>query len=376
MRAGRHDERTPAVGQDAGPGAAAGAEPGPDGFRVEPYRAPWWLRGAHAQTIAGRLLRRPRPPAFRRTRIDTPDGDFVDIDAAPPHEAERPLVLLLHGLEGSARRGYAINTYRALARHGLRGAGLNFRSCSGEPNRAARFYHSGDSDELRFVLDAVAHALGAPVRAAIGFSLGGNVLLKYLGEEGDAAARRLAGAVAVSVPFDLGAGARSMERSVMGRFYMGHFMKSLVSKAVAKRTLLEGRIDLARVAAARTFREFDDAATAPLHGFASADDYYARSSSGPLLPRIRVPTLLLHAMDDPFLPAAVLPVSAIEANPCLLAGITATGGHVGFLHGPPWALRFWAEEQAARYLARVLGPAGPRAGRGDHAAVDAPGGGR
>ena len=322
-----------------------------DDWRATPYRSAWWLPGPHAQTIAGRLLRRPKLPPFERERIDTPDGDFVDLDwpqlGVP---AEAPLVLLLHGLEGSARRGYAVHAYRALARRGIAAVGLNFRSCSGEPNRTARFYHSGDTDDIRHVL-AVLHAR-APKRrmGALGFSLGGNALLKYLGEEGEAARGWLAAAVAVSVPYDLGAGADALERTRMGRFYTGIFIKSLLAKAELKGTLLADRCDLARVRRARSFREFDDAATAPIHGFASAADYYARSSSAAFLEHIRVPTLLIHAADDPFLPDDALPYTAARANPRLDMVVVPSGGHVGFVTGTPWAPGFWAENEAARFL--------------------------
>lgn len=330
-----------------------------DGFEPRPYRSAWWLPGAHAQTIAGRLLRRPAPMELTRERLELGDGDFVDLDFAPPPRADARAVLLLHGLEGSARRGYALITYAALARHGLRAIGMNFRSCSGEPNRTARLYHSGETEDLRHVLDHLRARLGAPVAGAIGFSLGGNVLLKYLGEEGEAAAVRAA--VAVSVPYDLAAGVRALDRSVMGRFYTRIFVKSLVAKALAKGELIADRCDLERVRAARSFWDFDDAATAPLHGFRGAGDYYERSSSARFLERIRVPTLLLHARDDPFLPEDALPLATIRRNPCITAAFTPRGGHVGFLGGQPWAPTFWAEQEAARFLAAVLdAPAHPR----------------
>ncbi|MBX6362672.1 MAG: hydrolase [Gemmatimonadetes bacterium] len=322
-------------------------------YQPTPFRAARGLRHAHAQTIFGRLLRREGWRALRRERWETPDGDFVDLDFAPEPAADgAPLVLLLHGLEGSARRGYAINTYRALAARGVGAVGLNFRSCSGEVNRTARFYHSGDTGDIRFVLETLAERYPGRRLGAIGFSLGGNALLKYLGEAGEAA--RVSAAAAVSIPFDLAAGARHLDRSRMGRFYTSTFLKTLREKAEAKRPLLDGQVDLDRVRGARTFREFDDAATAPLHGFADADDYYARSSSARFLERIRVPTLLLHSRDDPFLPEEAIPWAAIRANPCLHAVITDEGGHVGFIGGTPFRPKFWAEEEAARFLAGEL----------------------
>ncbi len=323
-------------------------------FTPTVFRPAWWLPGAHAQTIAGRLARRARPDGLRRERVDTPDGDFLDLDIAPLAQPGKPLVLLLHGLEGSARRGYALETYRALAAYGVGALGLNFRSCSGEPNRLARSYHSGDTGDLRFILDVLTARYPRSPLGIIGFSLGGNVLLKWLGEEGDDAASRVRAAVAVSVPYDLAACERALAGSRMGRFYLHHFLETLVQKTEAKAALIQGRIDLERVRRSRTFREFDDAATAPLHGFAGADDYYARSSSAGFLGRIRVPTLLIHARDDPFLPASAFPWEVVRSNPCIQSLITPHGGHVGFIAGSPWAPRFWLEEEAARYLARQL----------------------
>ena len=335
-----------------------------DGFRPRSFRPAVWLPGPHAQTIAGRLLRRTKPPPFARERIELPDRDFVDIDHpafdGPP---DAPVVLLMHGLEGSARRGYAVNTYRELAARGMRAVGLNFRSCSGESNRNPRFYHSGDTGDALFVLRLLTTRYPNVPRGAVGFSLGGNVLLKLLGELGNDARHLVNAAVAVSVPYDLAAGADALDGTRMGRFYTARFLVSLIAKAEAKAALIGDKCDLARIRAARSFRDFDDAATAPMHGFDSAADYYARSSSRAFLQLIRIPTLLLHAADDPFLPGASFPRAEAAVNPFLYAVVTPRGGHVGFIEGLPWAVRFWAEEQAAEFLARGLG-SGPT-GRAD-----------
>lgn len=321
-------------------------------WRPVPFRPAAWARGAHAQTVLGRYLRRPEVPPFTRERVPTRDGDFLDLDFPSPPVPGAPLVLLLHGLEGSARRGYAINVYRALAAHGVGAVGLNFRSCSGEPNRTARLYHSGETEDIRFVVRLLRGRFPDAPLGLVGFSLGGNALLKYLGEEQDAAPIRMA--AAVSVPYDLAAGADALDASWMGRRYAAHFVSALVRKTEAKAALLDGTCDLARVRAARTFREFDEHATAPIHGFAGAADYYARSSCAGFLPAVRVPTLLLHARDDPFLPAHAFPWAAVRANPALRAVMTKHGGHVGFLTGLPWAPRFWAERQVAAWLATGL----------------------
>lgn len=320
--------------------------------KSEPFRPSWWLPGRHAQTIAGRYLRRPRPLGFRRERIDTPDGDFVDLDFPETGLPDGPIVLLLHGLEGSARRGYAIETYYSLARLGVRSVGLNFRSCSGELNRTARFYHSGDTADIRLVAGILtARFPGVPL-GAVGFSLGGNALLKFLGEEGEESPFRAA--VAVSVPYDLGAGADTLDSTRMGRIYTGVFVRSLTAKAAAKGDLLDGLCDRQRIRAAKSFRDFDDAATAPLHGFDGAQDYYDRSSSRGFIERIRIPTLLIHSLDDPFLPAASFPARAAASNPHITTLVTPAGGHVGFIEGPPWRPRFWAEGRAAGFLAGEL----------------------
>jgi predicted alpha/beta-fold hydrolase len=335
--------------------ATTAAHPAPlPPYPPRPFRPAWWLPGPHAQTIAGRMLRLGRSFPLRRERIETPDGDFLDLDFTPAPREGAPRVLLLHGLEGSARRGYALITYAELAAAGLQGVGLNFRSCSGEPNRLPRLYHSGETGDLRFVLDHLAERFPDVRRGAIGFSLGGNVLLKLLGEEGEGARRWLETAVAISVPYDLAAGADHLERSAMGRFYRRRFVRSLQRKLEAKRALVADEVDLHRALRARTFREFDDAATAPLHGFADAAEYYRLSSSARYLEAIRIPTLLLHAEDDPFLPPHALPREAIARNPYLVPVITSRGGHVGFIGGPPWAPRFWAESEAVRFLAARL----------------------
>jgi hypothetical protein len=189
---------------------------------------------------------------------------------------------------------------------------------------------------------------------AIGFSLGGNVLMLHLGQIAEAACATLRACVAVSVPYDLAECERALDSTPMGRWYVRVFLRTLKQKAEAKAGLLPPGVDLERIRAARTFREFDDAATAPLHGYAGADDYYARASSAPVIDHIRVPTLLVQAEDDPFLPASAIPFAAISANPCLQPVVTPHGGHVGFIGGAPWSPLFWVEREAARFLAQWL----------------------
>ena len=324
------------------------------------FRAPFWLRTAHAQTIGGKLFRSPPAVPLRRERLELADGDFVDLDFGPG-EAAWPLVIVMHGLEGSATRRYMLQLYAALARRSVAAVGVNFRSCSGEPNRTARFYHSGETEDLRSVLAHLRARFPDRRLGGAGFSLGGNVLLKYLGETQDAA--EISGAVAVSVPYDLAAGAEMLERWPMGRFYSWYFIRMLRPKVARMRALVAPHCNLDDVMRARTLRQFDNAFTAPLHGFADAADYYTKSSSGGYVERIRVPTLLIHAEDDPFLPPSRLPRAAAAANPHVHAAFSPRGGHVGFIGGTPWRPFYWAEETAAEFLAaRLQAPAVPDAG--------------
>lgn len=329
----------------------------PPRFVPRPYVPARWLPGPHAQTVAGRFLRPATGVRYRRERIDTPDGDFLDLDFAsvPGTQApgeDSPVALVMHGLEGSSRSSYVLETCRALWDRGIRAVAMNFRSCGGEPNRLPRFYHAGETGDVAFVLEWLAERYPRVPLAAVGFSLGANVLLKFLGERGESAPVRAA--VAISIPFDLAAGSRKLWSNLAGRLYTGVFVRSLRRKYRQKGALMGKALDERRAFSARSFHEFDDAVTAPLHGFRGVDHYYGSSSSGQFLPRIRIPTLLIHAEDDPFVPADAIPRDAIAANPYLAAAFTERGGHVGFLSGPPGRLRFWAEAEAARFLAETL----------------------
>jgi hypothetical protein len=329
-----------------------------EAFRPGPFRPAWWLPGPHAQTIAGKYLRPRTGVRYRRERVDTPDGDFLDLDWASvagrsdlPDDA--PLAVVVHGLEGSSGSAYVLEACRMLHDRGIRSVAMNFRSCSGEPNRTARMYHAGETGDLSLVLDLASRRWPAAALGAVGFSLGANVLLKYLGERGERA--KLRAAAAVSIPFDLNAGALKLDASLMGRIYVGIFVRSLKRKFLAKRELVGERCDERAVLAARSFREFDDAATARLHGFRDVDDYYSTQSSRHFIAGIRRPTLLVHAVDDPFVDEHAIPRDAVRANPHLTPAFTPHGGHVGFIAGPPWAPGFWAEREAARFLASRLG---------------------
>lgn len=322
--------------------------------RPPPFQAPWWARGPHAQTLLARTLRPGEVPPLERERIETVDGDFLDLDWTPETDPAAPVVLVLHGLEGNSRRRYVLNACRELNARGLRTVSMNFRGCSGEPNRALTFYHSGETRDPRAVVETIRTRWPDRPVGALGFSLGGNVLLKLLGDDPSGGRGLIDAAAAMSVPYDLAAGCGALEGGGMARVYTQYFLRSLKRKVDGKRSRLGGVVDLDRVARVRSIRAFDDAVTAPLNGFESAVDYYARCSSGRALAGIRVPTLLLHAVDDPFLPASAIPRAEAEQNPHLTLALEARGGHVGFVGGSPGSPRFWGEIAAADFLRDTL----------------------
>ncbi len=290
-----------------------------------------WLSGAHAQTVYAALLARtPRVP-LRRERWNTPDGDFVDVDLleGPPGA---PWVQLFHGLEGSSASPYARMLMEHVRRRGWRGSVVHFRGCGGEPNRLARAYHSGDSEEADWTLRRLKERAGAAPLYAAGVSLGGNVLAKWLGERAEAALAVVERAASISAPLDLMAGGDALGRG-FGRLYTWHFMRTLRANALERLERFPGLFDGEAVRRARTLREFDDAVTAPLHGFRDTDDYWTRASAKPWLCRIQVPTLLVNARDDPFLPEAALPTER-EVPAAVKLEFPAQGGHVGFVSGP------------------------------------------
>jgi len=307
------------------------------------YAAPWWLPGGHLQTIYPSLF--PPPPVRKtRERWDTPDGDFIDVDFAGDPRGER-LLVLFHGLEGGSDSHYARALCAAGAAAGLRIAMPHWRGCSGEINRTPRAYHSGDSAEVDWILKRLPN----PVYA-IGVSLGGNVLLKWLGEKGDAARPLVERAAAVSPPIDVGAAGRALDRGINRLMYTRMFLSTLKPKSLQKLEAFPKLFDAARVGAARTFREFDDLVTAPLHGFRDADHYWGAASSGPWLGGVRVPTLVLAARNDPFLPERDLLAAAREASPAVLLEFPRTGGHVGFPSGPFPGRHAWLPQRLLRFL--------------------------
>jgi predicted alpha/beta-fold hydrolase len=320
----------------------------------------WFLPSPHLQTVWGRMTRRRQMVSLRRELIETPDGDELVLDHLDAHQPSPVHFILMHGLEGSSASVYIQGILAVIARHGYSATAMNFRSCARDPrdlnrmlpNRRSRFYHSGDTGDFDFVVHTLATRMPHQRLAAFGGSLGGNVLLKWLGEH--PGQTLVAAAAALSVPYDLGEGARLLDRTSMGRLYVGHFLSTLKEKV--SRPDIAPMLDLPRVLRARTFEAFDDAATAPLHGFTSADDYYTRSSSIHFMGQITTPTLALNAADDPFLPPAVLPLAKAAASPAVDFRTTPTGGHVGFITGTaPWRCQYWAEELVVRWLLDAAG---------------------
>lgn len=309
------------------------------------FRPAWWLRGNHAQTLWPALFRRRRKLAIRWEKLELGDGDFLDLAWSGPEDG--PVVLFFHGLQGSIHSHYATGIMHLLNRCGFRVCLMHFRGCGREPNRLPISYHSGKTDDPQLLLEHVRDKYGQDPYAAVGVSLGGNVLLKWLGEQGDKSP--LQRAVAISVPFQLDAAANRLE-SGLSRLYQRHLVNSLRStyrrKFARIRSPLE--VDLKRL---NTFRLFDDQVTAALHGFKGVDDYYARCSSRQFIPRIRVPTLILHARDDPFM-FPDTPPEAEELPEQVSLEIPRAGGHLGFVSGavPGWG-HYYAEQRVAEWLA-------------------------
>lgn len=304
-----------------------------------PYAAPWWLGrsvfGGHCQTVYPALLGRPPQLAYARERWDTtpggkPDGDFIEVDRLAGG-ADRPMLVVFHGLEGSSQSPYARNLMHAAAQRGWRALVPHFRGCGGEMNRLPRAYHSGDSAEIDWILRrARAEAPHQPLYVAA-ISLGGNATLKWLGEQGEAATRVVTAAAAISAPVDLAAAGAALEHGFC-RVYTRRFLATMKRKSLAKLRQHPGIFREDVMLGARTLREFDNEVTAPLHGFRDTDDYWNRASAKHGFADIRAHTLMLNARNDPFLPAAALPEPR-EVASCVTLDFPPQGGHVGFLSG-------------------------------------------
>ncbi len=314
------------------------------------YLAPAWLPGGHAQTIYPVLIRRPHV-SYRRQRADTPDGDFVDFDwlDVPAATAATPLVALFHGLESSSSAHYALALMAHLAAIGWRGVVPHFRGCSGEPNRRARAYHSGDYAEVAWMLATIrAQEPTAPLYAT-GVSLGGSALVNWLGREERRAGAVVRAAAVVSTPLDLTAAGISVDQG-LNRIYARHFLQTLVPKAQAMAQRFPGALDAAAIRRVDSMYSFDAAVTAPLHGFAGTADYWSRASSKPWLRAVAVPTLVLNARNDPFIPAASLPDQS-QVSAAVVLEQPENGGHAGFLQRPFPGSFGWLPQRLVAFFA-------------------------
>lgn len=296
---------------------------------VPDYVPPRWLIGRHFQTLLPVFLPRPRVP-YRRERWELPDGDFLDLDWLDGR-ADTPLLVLFHGLEGSSRSHYARALMSALRARGWRGVVVHFRGCSGAPNRLPRAYFAGDSAEIGYVIGRLRTDHPGVPFYAVGVSLGGNALLKWLGEQGDAARALVTRAAAISAPVDLAAAGAALDRGFT-RIYTRHFLRTLKAKGRAMLRRFPGLFDGDALRRVHSIHAYDDLVTAPLHGFRDADDYWRHCASKPLLRSIGVPTLILNARNDPFMPETVLP-QADAVSPAVSLEFPMQGGHVGFVTG-------------------------------------------
>lgn len=323
-------------------------------IRPSSYLPPPFFSNPHLQTVWAGMCRVVSAPHYRRERIITPDDDFLDLDRI--RNGSERAVILCHGLEGNSGRSYMLGMARAMGKRGRDVTALNFRNCSGEPNRKPGAYHSGATHDLETVIQHILRGGNYRELALIGFSLGGNLVLKYLGEQGAAVPPEITKAVAFSVPCDLASAAAQMGRPE-NRLYLKRFLLMLKQKLEAKMKRFPDRISLESFDEIKDFHDFDGRYTAPLHGFSSAEDYWEKSSSKPHLTNISIPTLVVNAQDDPFLSPLCFPVREAYRNPNLYLEMPARGGHVGFVsfhHNG----EYWSEQRAARFLETTRGLGG------------------
>lgn len=309
------------------------------------FKPAWWLNNPHLQTIWPSFFKKRPEIDLIKHRLELDDGDFIDISTTKNTE-KKPIVLIVHGLEGTLESHYAKPLIKLLKDNGFAVWFMHFRGCSGELNRLKRSYHSGDSADLNTVIEYIEATENKPPFAIIGFSLGGNILLKWLGEQQQKSV--ITTAIAVSVPFRLGDAAERLEKSV-SRIYQRHLITSCQKKYRAKDALLN--LDLIdNIQPIKTFFEFDDKITAPLHGFENANDYYEQSSSRQFLKTIHTPTLIIHAKDDPFM-FETTPPEHHELSQSIRLELSKSGGHVGFISGHfPWSANYWADQRILQWL--------------------------
>lgn len=316
------------------------------------FKPAWWLTNSHLQTIWPTFCRgKIKTLPLERERLEMPDGDFIDLDWLDKNETNKPLVVILHGFEGSIDSPYARGMMQKVNEQGWRVVFMHFRGCSGEPNRLPRGYHSGETTDVSCVIKILKQRAPQMPIAAIGYSLGGNVLLKWLGETGQR--NPLSAAVAISVPFELQKAADRIQYG-FSRLYQWYFLRCVRERLLNKFQYVPPHIDPNCLLTARTVRDFDDKYTAPLHGFSNANEYYDSASSRQYLRSIQTPTLVLHAKDDPFMTEDVIPTQE-EVSSYVKLEVTESGGHVGFISGNyPWRPTYWLEERAPQFLREFL----------------------
>lgn len=311
------------------------------------FRPPWWLRNPHLQTIWSTFLRFSKKPDLRFETFELSDGDFLDLAWLKQEDKSKPLVIILHGLTGSVQSPYASGILSAVEQLGWRGVLMHFRGCGGKHNRLHRSYHAGDTADLSEFVNWLIEREPTVKLSAIGYSLGGNVLLKWLGETGDK--NPLSSAIAISVPFDL---FKTLSRFSKGfsRLYSRYLLQQLRTSVIEKLSDTYAPVDLDKIKKASTFSDFDNHFTAPIHGFANANDYYQRASSRHYLKYITKPTLILHAEDDPFMTPDAVPDEK-ELSSSITLEVSRQGGHVGFVTGRwPWTAEYWLEKRIKAFL--------------------------
>ncbi len=317
-----------------------------------PYVAPAWLPGGNVQTIYPFFFHSSIILTYRRERLELDDGDFIDVDWLDHSNNTKPLVIMFHGLEGGSSSHYARGMMRLLQELGWRGAVVHFRGCSGIPNRLPRAYHAGDSEEIDRIVHKIRgrnHLFSSNKKLyVIGISLGGNALLKWLGEQGSKACDVIDGAVAISVPLDLVAAGQALD-SGFNRLYTQHFLSTLKKKIIKKIEQFPGLLDATAIEKCSTLYQFDNLVTAPLHGFSNTEEYWILSSCKPWLKYIQVPTLVINARNDPFMPSSVLPKQT-DVSCTVLLEFPTQGGHVGFLSSPFPGQFIWLPKRAVRFF--------------------------
>jgi predicted alpha/beta-fold hydrolase len=314
-----------------------------------PFRPAWWLRNQHAQTMYNPIFRSGNKPPMTHERLDTPDDDFLDLYTVAGYPGA-PRVLLVHGLEGDIDSFYIARLSSLFERIGWSTTVMLYRGCGREMNRAPRLYHMGETTDVDFVARTLKAREPEKPLYVVGISLGGNVVGKWLGEQGEAARGLVTAAAAISPPFNPTISAPHFHK-ILGGFYAWRFLRTLIPKAEAKAAQYPGLLDMDAIRACKDFYGYDTLGTARLHGFKDAEDYWSKVGSHQYLPAVRVPLLLLTSEDDPFNPPATMPRESAEASPWLHPQWTTTGGHVGFISGwSPWRTECWFEQQTRRFF--------------------------